>query len=125
MTAALGILAVFETQRSWAATAGGAMTGSGLEAVDELVPTPFQLRILRQKAGGKTDKAAARVLGVGERTIRRQIESLIGSLALGNRAALFVEVGRRGWLDLEVDDDPTDEIDVELSADERLAIMSA
>jgi DNA-binding CsgD family transcriptional regulator len=81
------------------------MTGSGLGMVDALlVPTPFQLQILRQKAEGKTDLAAARTLGVGERTIRRQIESLIDSLAVGNRAALFVEVGRRGWLDLEFDD---------------------
>ena len=82
------------------------MTGFGLAAaVDELVPTQFQLRILKQKAGGKTDSAAARELGVAERTIRRQIENLIGLLAVSNRAALFVEVGRRGWLDLETDDD--------------------
>jgi DNA-binding NarL/FixJ family response regulator len=81
------------------------MSGSGLGAVDELVPTPFQLKILRQKAGGKTDSAAAHALGVGERTIRRQIDSLVGLLSVSNRAALFVEVGRRGWLDLKLDDD--------------------
>jgi DNA-binding NarL/FixJ family response regulator len=90
------------------------MTGSGLGAVAELAPTPFQLKILRQKAGGKTDRAAAHALGVGERTIRRQIESLIDSLAVSNRAALFVEVGRRGWLDLIADEDlVADEVAIE------------
>lgn len=81
------------------------MTGSGLVSVGERVPTPLQLKILRQKACGKTDFAAAHALGIGERTIRRQIESLIDALAVSNRAALFVEVGRRGWLDLDVADD--------------------
>ncbi|HEY8475164.1 MAG TPA: hypothetical protein VIL37_21440 [Natronosporangium sp.] len=70
------------------------------------MPTPFQLRILREKASGKTDRAAAHALGVAERTIRRQIESLIDTLAVGSRAALFVEVGRRGWLDTELVDEP-------------------
>lgn len=84
------------------------MTRSSVASADELVPTPFQLSILRQKASGKTDLAAARTLGVAERTIRRQIESLACLLAVSSRAALFVEVGRRGWLDLIVDDPPDD-----------------
>jgi DNA-binding CsgD family transcriptional regulator len=98
------------------------MTGSGLGVVDELVPTLFQLKILRQKASGKTDRAAAHALGVGERTIRRQIESLIGVLAVSNRAALFVEVGRRGWLDLIAGEDPVGD---EVAAEEAVIAMRA
>lgn len=67
------------------------------------LPTPAQLAILRHKAGGKTDEAIARILGIAERTVRRQIESLIIKLAVNSRAELFVEVGRRGWLDLDLD----------------------
>lgn len=67
------------------------------------VPTPSQLAILRHKAGGKTDEAIAKILGIAERTVRRQIESLIEKLAVNSRAELFVEVGRRGWLDLDLD----------------------
>ena len=98
------------------------MTRSGLGSVNRLVPTPFQLKILMHKTGGKTDLAAARALGVAERTIRRQIESLIGSLAVSNRAALFVEVGRRGWLDLISEEEL---VTGEVTADEPVAAMSA
>lgn len=74
-------------------------------SVRKQVPTPSQLAILRHKAGGKTDEAIARILGVAERTVRRQIEGLIEKLAVNSRAELFVEVGKRGWLDLDLDKD--------------------
>jgi DNA-binding CsgD family transcriptional regulator len=67
------------------------------------LPSPSQLAILRHKASGKTDEAIAKILGIAERTVRRQIESLIVKLAVNSRAQLFVEVGRRGWLELDLD----------------------
>jgi DNA-binding CsgD family transcriptional regulator len=76
------------------------VTGRG---TGKLLPTPSQLAILRHKTDGKTDETIARILGVADRTVRRQIESLITKLAVNSRAELFVEVGRRGWLDLDID----------------------
>jgi DNA-binding CsgD family transcriptional regulator len=89
------------------------MSGSSVSVVGHTVrrgarkqvPTPSQLAILRHKAGGKTDEAIAKILGVAERTVRRQIESLSAKLAVNSRAELFVEVGRRGWLELDLDKD--------------------
>jgi DNA-binding NarL/FixJ family response regulator len=72
-------------------------------------PTPLQLAILRHKTSGKTDGAIAHILGVAERTVRRQLENLMAKLAVNSRAQLFVEVGRHGWLDLDLDKDlPTE-----------------
>jgi DNA-binding NarL/FixJ family response regulator len=84
-------------------SSAGAVGRTVRRATRKQVPTPSQLAILRHKAGGKTDETIARILGVAERTIRRQIESLIAKLAVNSRAELFVEVGRRGWLDLDLD----------------------
>lgn len=68
-------------------------------------PTPVQLKILRYKAAGKTDGYVARALNVGERTVRRQLDELEAKLGVRGRAQLFIEVGRRGWLDLRREQD--------------------
>jgi DNA-binding CsgD family transcriptional regulator len=66
------------------------------------MPTSLQLAILHRKAAGLTDLATARALHVSERTVRRQLNGLVGTLGVRGRVELFIEVGRRGWLDAAV-----------------------
>ncbi len=62
------------------------------------VPTTLQIAILRSKASGKSDIAAARELHISERTLRRNLGELAQCLGVAGRLALGIEVGRRGWL---------------------------
>lgn len=62
-------------------------------------PNALQLAILRHKTSGQTDSSAARALRIGERTLRRHLERLVQALGVSGRDELFLEVGRRGWLD--------------------------
>lgn len=75
------------------------MTRSGARPVREPVPTLLQLEILRAKVGGKTDAFIARAFKIGDRTVRRHLDELIGVLGVSGRAELYAEAARRGWLD--------------------------
>lgn len=48
-------------------------------------PTPLQLAILRAKVDGRTDQSVGRVLKIGERTVRRQLDLLASLLGVGGR----------------------------------------
>lgn len=62
-------------------------------------PTPLQRAILAAKVGGLTDASIARALKISERTVRRQLDLLTDLLGVSGRAGLYLDVGRRGWLD--------------------------
>jgi DNA-binding NarL/FixJ family response regulator len=75
------------------------MSWSDQAPVGGSVPNVLQLAILRAKARGLTDRSAAHVLCIGERTVRRQLDDLVVALGVSCRPELYIEVGRRGWLD--------------------------
>lgn len=64
----------------------------------DVSPTSLQIAILRSKASGKDDAAAARELHISERTLRRHLDQLTRTLGVAGRLALGIEVGQRGWL---------------------------
>jgi DNA-binding NarL/FixJ family response regulator len=49
-------------------------------------------------SAGATDDAIARTLGVGVRTIRRDVAELRTSLGVGTRTEIVAAAIRQGWL---------------------------
>jgi DNA-binding NarL/FixJ family response regulator len=80
------------------------MSSPDLRPGREPIPTQLQLTILRAKASGKTDQAAARACKISERTLRRELSALASAVGVGCRMELLVETVRCGWLDSEPDD---------------------
>ena len=68
------------------------------ELDDSDVPTPRGPRILEFMAAGMKDEKIARALGVGPRTIRRDIYELKESLGVSSRTEIVAAAARRGWL---------------------------
>lgn len=60
--------------------------------------TPEEQEILRMIAGGLTDEAAGRRLGLSQRTIRRKIAGLMERLGATSRFEAGVKAVQRGWL---------------------------
>ncbi|MER5220752.1 LuxR C-terminal-related transcriptional regulator [Streptomyces flaveus] len=60
--------------------------------------TPTERELLRMAAGGDTDEAAARRLGVSLRTVRRMMAHLMERLDAASRFQAGVNATKRGWL---------------------------
>jgi DNA-binding CsgD family transcriptional regulator len=75
----------------------GRATGLGQGADPRL--TPVQSTVLRLMAGGLTDAAIGRQLGVSERTVRRHISAILDRLNVGNRITAAAVAVREGWID--------------------------
>ncbi|MEV7417930.1 helix-turn-helix transcriptional regulator [Streptomyces sp. NPDC089919] len=61
-------------------------------------PTPGELELLKLLAGGLTDEAAGKRLGVSLRTVRRQMAALMERLEAGSRFEAGLKAAQRGWL---------------------------
>ncbi|MFD7500648.1 LuxR C-terminal-related transcriptional regulator [Streptomyces sp. NPDC059850] len=61
-----------------------------------------QATLLRMLAGGMTDQAISRRLGVHERTVRRKVAEITASLQASSRFQAGVNAAKAGWLDDEV-----------------------
>ena len=64
-------------------------------------PDGRSARVLELLAMGRKDESIARSLGVGVRTVRRDIAELMTSLGEKTRAATVAAAIRRGWLTTE------------------------
>ncbi|MEV0604499.1 LuxR C-terminal-related transcriptional regulator [Streptomyces sp. NPDC050315] len=60
-----------------------------------------QTTLLRMLAGGMTDQAISRRLGVHERTVRRKVAEITASLKANSRFQAGVNAAKAGWLDEE------------------------
>lgn len=74
-------------------------TGAGALGADDWQPTGRHRELLRMLAGGLTDEAMARKLGVSERTVRRLVSELTERLGAASRFQAGVCAVRLGWLD--------------------------
>ncbi|MFD0332056.1 LuxR C-terminal-related transcriptional regulator [Streptacidiphilus monticola] len=70
---------------------------------DELGLSGQERALLRMLANGETDEAAARRLGVSDRTVRRLIADLLGKLEARSRFQAGARAMERGWLGASVD----------------------
>lgn len=61
-------------------------------------PTDEDRRVLALLAGGNTDEAAARVVGLSVRHLRRRVARLMDRLNAKSRFQAGVEAARRGWI---------------------------
>lgn len=68
------------------------------EPTGSLAPSGRLLRTLELLAIGTTDERIARTLGVGPRTIGRDIAELKAALGVSSRAEIVAAAVRRGWL---------------------------
>jgi len=84
---------VFLFERMWAESAP--LFGAGQAAGG---PTGRSARVLELMAAGRKDEAIARSLGVGVRTVRRDIAEIMTQLGEQTRAAAIAAAIRRGWL---------------------------
>jgi DNA-binding CsgD family transcriptional regulator/sugar-specific transcriptional regulator TrmB len=66
-------------------------------AVDD-IPSPQEAAFLRLLAGGSTDEAAAKKLGVSVRTVRRMMADLMERLGATSRFEAGHRATQRGWL---------------------------
>jgi DNA-binding CsgD family transcriptional regulator len=74
-------------------------TVAGALGADDWQPTGRHRELLRMLAGGLTDEAMARKLGVSERTVRRLVSELTERLGAASRFQAGVSAVRLGWLD--------------------------
>jgi DNA-binding CsgD family transcriptional regulator/sugar-specific transcriptional regulator TrmB len=87
------LLAVFE--QAWVTAvplgaAGARDAGSGL--------SPAERELLTLLARGMTDEAAAKRLGIGLRTVRRQMAALMERLGAASRFEAGLKAAQKGWL---------------------------
>lgn len=85
------LIALFE--QSWLSALpihGGTARPGGLE--------PSDRRLLRLLAGGASDEAIARELGISRRTLFRRLQILMARLGAANRFQLALQAQRAGWL---------------------------
>jgi hypothetical protein len=68
------------------------------EAHEASAPTGRTARVLELLLLGTTDERMARTLGVGTRTIRREVATLKTDLAVSSRPEIGAAAIRRGWL---------------------------
>lgn len=69
-----------------------------LDAPDDDAPDGRPARTLQLVASGMTDARIARSLGVGTRTVRRDVADLKVALGAGSRTEIVAEAARRGWI---------------------------
>ncbi|MEU9210003.1 LuxR C-terminal-related transcriptional regulator [Streptomyces sp. NPDC048415] len=89
-------------EHCWAGASVLTDTGSGVEPGDgdgDWRPTGRHRELVRMLAGGLTDEAMARKLGVSERTVRRLVSELTERLGAASRFQAGVCAVRLGWLD--------------------------
>ncbi|HLS14005.1 MAG TPA: LuxR C-terminal-related transcriptional regulator [Beutenbergiaceae bacterium] len=67
-------------------------------AVPDARPSADERALLALMAGGTTDAAAARSLGISPRTLRRRVAALLERLGAANRFQAAVAATRRGWI---------------------------
>jgi DNA-binding NarL/FixJ family response regulator len=67
-------------------------------ANDVHLPSGRAARVLELMAIGTKDEGIARSLGVGVRTIRRDVAGIRTTLGVGSRAEIAAAAVRRGWL---------------------------
>ncbi|MGN6472964.1 MAG: LuxR C-terminal-related transcriptional regulator [Mycobacteriales bacterium] len=67
-------------------------------ALDQEAPSGRTARILELMAGGVKDERIARTLGIGARTVRRDIAELRDRLGVTSRTEIIAAAIRRGWL---------------------------
>jgi DNA-binding CsgD family transcriptional regulator len=85
-------LCVFLFEQLWAA-------GSPLFVIAaDGAPTGRAARVLELMAAGRKDESIARFLGVGVRTVRRDIAGLMSEVGEHTRASTVAAAIRRGWL---------------------------
>ncbi|WBO61507.1 helix-turn-helix transcriptional regulator [Streptomyces camelliae] len=87
------LVAVYEQAWATAVPLGAATTrdtGTGL--------TPAERELLTLLARGMTDEAAAKRLGIGLRTVRRQMATLMERLGASSRFEAGLKAAQRGWL---------------------------
>nr|WP_042372525.1 helix-turn-helix transcriptional regulator [Streptacidiphilus neutrinimicus] len=87
------LVAVYEQAWATAVPLGAATTrdtGSGLTAAER--------ELLTLLATGMTDEAAAKRLGIGLRTVRRQMAALMERLGASSRFEAGLKAAQRGWL---------------------------
>jgi DNA-binding NarL/FixJ family response regulator len=65
---------------------------------DSDLPTPRVARILESITLGMTDDRIARSLGVGPRTVGREIAILKDTLGVNSRTEIVAAAAKRGWL---------------------------
>jgi DNA-binding CsgD family transcriptional regulator/sugar-specific transcriptional regulator TrmB len=87
------LIALFEQAWDTATPLG---TGRATDEATGLTPTESTLLTLL--AGGMTDEAAAKRLGVSLRTVRRQMASLMERLNASSRFEAGLRAAQRGWL---------------------------
>jgi DNA-binding CsgD family transcriptional regulator len=86
-------MCVFLFERMWAE----ATPLFGVSSVPD-APSGRAARVLELMATGRKDESIARSLGVGVRTVRRDISALMAELGEQTRAATIAAAIRRGWL---------------------------
>jgi DNA-binding NarL/FixJ family response regulator len=72
--------------------------GTGRATAEATGLTPTERTLLTLLAGGMTDEAAAKRLGVSLRTVRRQTASLMERLNASSRFEAGLKAAQRGWL---------------------------
>jgi DNA-binding CsgD family transcriptional regulator len=73
-------------------------TAMFVAAIDHGVPAGRRARILELLSAGSTDERIARGLGLGVRTVRREVADLKSSLGVRSRAEISTAAVRKGWL---------------------------
>jgi DNA-binding CsgD family transcriptional regulator len=68
------------------------------QATDMNMPSGRAARVLELMAIGTKDEGIARSLGVGVRTVRRDVAEIRTTLGVGSRAEIAAAAVRRGWL---------------------------
>jgi DNA-binding NarL/FixJ family response regulator len=61
-------------------------------------PTPEETELLELLEQGMKDRAIARALGIGERTVQRRLSRLMSALGAKTRFQAAINAVRRGWL---------------------------
>ncbi|MFJ3304915.1 LuxR C-terminal-related transcriptional regulator [Streptomyces sp. NPDC086549] len=84
-------------EHSWAAA--NVLTDAASGADGEWRPEGRHREVLRMLAGGLTDEAMARKLGISERTVRRLVSELTERLGAASRFQAGACAVRLGWLD--------------------------
>ena len=82
-------------EHSWS-TAAPLVVGNPVEPATGL--TDSERELLTMLAGGLTDEAAGKRLGVSLRTVRRMMADLMSRLDAGSRFEAGIKAAKRGWL---------------------------
>ncbi|MFD8053597.1 LuxR C-terminal-related transcriptional regulator [Streptomyces parvus] len=86
-------------EHCWVSASAVADTTAVVEPGDDWRPTGRHRELVRMLAGGLTDEAMARKLGLSERTVRRLVSELTERLGAASRFQAGVCAVRLGWLD--------------------------